>query len=396
MTNRPGGAGPSPLDAEGRIHALDILRGLALFGMILVHFHQRARLEVTGFEGVIPWGVWVLIEQKSWGTFAFLFGAGFAVLLRRLESRGDPVIPIYLRRLLGLAAFGVIAQVGFGFTILFAYAVWGLVLLLVHRLPSRALLGLAVLAACVQPVLAELSALHLIGPGLADPGRGALAAAVETAAQQSSYAALLSARWALFAYEVTSWRTWLPDTNLVLFLLGLLAVRHGVVDQPRARAGLISRWMAFGFVAWAAAWLLPGLLKGLGPEAVTWPLAMGLGLLRDQWLCLTYIGAVLLLIAYRPVWATRLRGIGLAGRMALTNYLGQAITLDFLSSGYGMGLRLRPALYAVAAVILFSAEVALSRTWLDRYRYGPLEWIWRTLTYARPQRLRRDPGLAPA
>lgn len=387
---------PVPLDAEGRIHALDILRGLALFGMILVHFHQRTRLDVAGLEGVIPWAVWVLVEQKSWGTFAFLFGAGFAVLLRRLESRGDPVVPIYLRRLIGLAAFGVIAQVGFGFTILFAYAVWGLVLLLVRRLPSRALLGLAVISACTVPILAELSALGLLGPGVTDhSGRDALAAAVELATRQSSYLVLLSARWALFAHELGDWHTWLPDTNLALFLLGLLAVRHRLIDEPRAHAGVIARWMALGFTAWAASWLLPGMLAGTGPAEVTWPLAMGFGLLRDQWLSLTYIGAVLLLLAYWPVWASRLRGIGLAGRMALTNYVGQAMTLDVISSGYGLGLRLRPALYAVAAVILFAAETRLSSAWLARYRWGPLEWAWRTLTYARPQPLRRNPTGSP-
>src|SRR5918995_3403870 len=115
-------AAPSPLrdlgTADDRLHTLDILRGLALFGMILVHFHQKMRIEVTGLEDLIGWGVWILVEQKAWGIFAFLFGVGFAVLLRRLEARHAPIVPIYLRRLAGLAVFGLIAQVGFGFHIL--------------------------------------------------------------------------------------------------------------------------------------------------------------------------------------------------------------------------------------------------------------------------------------
>jgi len=116
---------PAPLDGEERLHALDILRGLALFGMILVHFHQKMRPEVTGLEDLIGWGVYVLVEQKAWGIFAFLFGVGFAVLLRRLEARHAPVLPIYLRRLATLACFGVVAEVCFGFRILFSYACWG-------------------------------------------------------------------------------------------------------------------------------------------------------------------------------------------------------------------------------------------------------------------------------
>src|SRR4029077_9515763 len=95
-----------PVDTDGRLQTLDILRGLALFGMILVHFHQKMRLEATGVEDLIGWGVGVVVEQKSWGIFAFLFGVGFAVLLRRLDARQEPVVPIYLRRLATLAGFG--------------------------------------------------------------------------------------------------------------------------------------------------------------------------------------------------------------------------------------------------------------------------------------------------
>jgi len=153
-------APPAPLDADKRLHALDILRGLALFGMILVHFHQKMRLDATGLEDLIGWGVWVLVEQKSWGTFAFLFGVGFAVLLRRLEARRAPMLPIYLRRLATLAFFGLVAEVGFGFHILFAYACWGVALLVIRRWSTRALLVTAALAACARPVAAELTALH--------------------------------------------------------------------------------------------------------------------------------------------------------------------------------------------------------------------------------------------
>src|SRR5215467_11315966 len=86
----------APVRTNERIQALDITRGFALFGMILVHFHQKMRIDVTGVEDLIPWGVWILVEQKAWGTFALLFGAGFAILLRRLEARGRAIVPVYL------------------------------------------------------------------------------------------------------------------------------------------------------------------------------------------------------------------------------------------------------------------------------------------------------------
>src|SRR5512144_1024222 len=153
-------AAGEPLGPDERIHTLDILRGLALFGMILVHFHQRMRLEATGVEDLPGWIVYIFVEQKAWGTFAFLFGVGFAILLRRLESRHAPVVATYLRRLAALAVFGVIAAVAFGFHILFEYACWGVGLLVIRRWSTRALLATAALSACARPLTAELLVIH--------------------------------------------------------------------------------------------------------------------------------------------------------------------------------------------------------------------------------------------
>jgi uncharacterized protein len=383
---------PAPVDAAERLHALDILRGLALFGMILVHFHQKMRRDASGLEDLVGWGVWVLVEQKAWGTFAFLFGAGFAILLRRLEARGAPILPIYLRRLAALAFFGIIADVGFGFHILFEYACWGLALLFLRRWPTRALLAAAAIFACARPVAAELSAVYAWWTSAvpAPSATAALAQAVDAATRQGSYIALLSARWALFINTFPhTWRGVLPNVNLTLFTLGLLAVRHGVLDEPRRHARLIAGWMAFGAASWAVSWLVLSRLPRIPIPGADWPLEYGLGLVQDQWLCFTYIGAIVLLLAYRPVWTKRLAGFGLAGRMALTNYMVQAAVLDALASGYGASLTLRPYVYAPAAVLLFAAEAAASRAWLASFRFGPLEWIWRMATYARVQPLRR-------
>jgi uncharacterized protein len=381
------------LDDSGRLSALDILRGLALFFMILVHFHQRMRLEVPGIEDLIGWAIYVLVEQKAWGTFAFLFGAGFAVLLRRLEAKRLPVAPIFLRRLAALALFGIVADLCFGFRILFTYAAWGVVLLLVRRWSTRALLAVALFAACAVPVYAESSALYSWWTGAVTTASNPIAAltdAVQAASHQSNYLMLLSARWALFTGTFPEqWADLLPDTNLPLFLLGFLAIRHGILDDPVRHQRLVRGWMTYGAVAWALFWLVLRRLPEMAIPGARWPVAFGFGLLQDQWLCLTYIGAIVLLLAHRPVWVARLSLFGEAGRMALTNYMLQAAVLDFLASGYGLALRLRPLLYAPAAVLMFSAVAFASRAWLSRFRFGPLEWLWRSVTYARIQPLRR-------
>lgn len=392
----PIASGELPLDDGERIHVLDILRGLALFGMILVHFHQKMRLEVTGAEDLIGWGVYLLVEQKAWGIFAFLFGAGFAILLRRLAARGAPVVTTYLRRLAGLAGFGLIAEIGLGFNILVTYACWGVVLLLVRNWSSRALFALAALSAMARPLAAATAALvaHYSGSPVPLRHGEVLAQAVESAAQQGSYLSLLAARWHLFAGTTPDgWYGLLPGTNLCLFLLGLLAVRHGVLDAPLAHRRLIRGWALYGLAAWLFYWIVGRQIPDLGIPGITWPVAMGLGLLQDQWLTFAYLGGAILLLAHSPKWTARLRPIGQAGRMALTNYLLQAAVLDFLASGYGFGYRIRPLLYLPAAIGLFSAELGLSVAWLRHCRFGPLEWAWRALTYARPQPLlRRGPG----
>jgi uncharacterized protein len=381
-----------PIESEERLHALDVLRGLALLGMVLVHFHQKMRLETTGIEVLIGWAVWVLVEQKAWATFAFLFGAGFAILLRRLERRGAPVVAVYLRRLAMLAVFGIIADVAFGFHILLAYACWGLVLLVVRRWSSRALLLAAALSASVRPVVAEIGAIHAWWTSAPPPQTMAsLSQAVDAAARQDSYLVLLSARWSLFTAGALpgSWRAVLPDVNLALFILGLLALRHGILDDPKRHVRLITGWMTFGAAAWMCSWIVLPRLPAVPIPGAAWPLEYGFGLVQDQWLCFTYIGAIVLLLAFRPAWTSRLSVFGIAGRMALTNYMIQAAVLDALSSGYGANLKLRPYVYSLAAVLLFGAQAVVSRAWLSRYRFGPLEWLWRTVTYARVRPFRR-------
>lgn len=385
--------GPPATPEDERLYALDVLRGLALCAMIVVHFHQKMRRDVSGVEDLIAWGVWVLLEQKAWGTFAFLFGAGFAILLRRHDARGASVIPIYLRRLGALAVFGVIASVGFGFHILLEYACWGVVLLLIRRWPTSALFVAAALFASARPIAAEITAVHAWWTSSAAGAQATttFVRSVAHAAAQSDYLALLSARWALFVHSFPQqWRELLPTTNLALFTVGLLAVRHRVLDEPGRHARLIAGWMIFGGCSWAASWLVLSRLRPTGIPGADWPIQYGFGLVQDQWLCFTYIGAIVLLLRARPRWRARLALFGDAGRMALTNYMVQAMVLDGLASGYGAGMRIRPFLYPVGAALLFGVEAAASRAWLARFRFGPLEWIWRMLSYARVQPLRRS------
>src|SRR4051812_34541206 len=181
-----------------RIVTLDILRGLALFGMLIVHFHQKMELASTGTEDLVGWFVWIALETKAWAAFAFLFGASFAIFLRRAEARGLNVVPMFLRRMIALAVFGVFVKYFLDFTILIDYAIWGTVLLFMRKLPTRVLLLLA------------------------------LAATLWTGAYATIH---------------------IPTTSFVLIILGFLAIRHGVLENPRAHLRTIIGTIIFGLVS---------------------------------------------------------------------------------------------------------------------------------------------------
>lgn len=349
----------APVNSGERLQSIDVLRGLALFFMILVHFHQLMRAEgSTGLQDMIGWGVWIFVEQKAWGVFAFLFGAGFALFLRRLDARGAPVVPIYLRRLATLAVIGIVIQWVLGFHILTTYASWGVALLFMRRWSTRALLLVAVLSAIAKSSILTGMALYAHYAGL-PPSRPGV------------------------------WWILVPDSNLVLFVLGLLAVRHRVLDEPLRHIRLIRGWMIGGAAAWAASWLvLVRVPETLPIKGLHRPLRMGFGLAYDQWLCLTYVGAVLLLLAYRPQLEARLALVGAAGRMALTNYVAQAAVIFVLYKP--LGLEFHEFTYVAATLALFGAEMVFSRYWLARHRFGPLEWMWRMASYARRETLRRE------
>jgi uncharacterized protein len=390
---------PATARPADRVRSLDILRGFALLGMILVHVHQHLERSTTGLEDLISWIIWVGVEQKSWATFALLFGIGFAIQLRRMEKRGVRVTPVYLRRLLGLALFGIVAYVCFGFRILLDYAFWGVPLLFMRRWSTRSLLLAALISASAQSLVYFGIGTYqwvTLGRSAADSAaeaRGArigqARAELKAAEQQPAYGVLVRARLDAMRADYLNWRLLVPGANLTLFILGYLALRHGVIDTPQRHTRLIVVAMALGLLSWAVWWLVLRNLQITGaPRTLAAELQSGLGIVYEQWLAFFYVGGLILLLAHRPIWEQRFAPMGLAGRMALTNYFIQIALLDLLSSGYGLHLQVRATLVPMLAATIFGLEVAISRFWLRRFRLGPAEWLWRSFTYGAAQPLR--------
>jgi uncharacterized protein len=372
---------PSP--SPQRIACLDILRGFALLGMFVVHFHVHST-EPGGFDDTVRTLVWRLVETKAHGTFALLFGAGFAIQLRSAEAQGRPFTGLYLRRLIILAIFGIAAHAFFGYNVLLGYAVWALPLLVIREWSTRALIVTAVLSAA-SVVLYSMTttwvSCHMQPDCVAAAAqtRPAKAIAVnhalEAAEAQASYMVLLAARLRHMAWFYTQPFFVMPGATLALFIAGLLFVRHHLFDDARAHARVLGGVAGFG----VGSWILDN-----------WVFPTGFGLVRDQWLTFTYVACGLLLLACAPTLESRLQPVAAAGRMALTNYVLQIAALDLLFSGYGLGLgKIRPVLGVVAALACFAVEAVASTIWLRRFQFGPAEWLWRSLTYGERQPMRR-------
>jgi len=418
------------VDSAQRVGVLDVLRGIALFGMILVHFNGGSQPPHSALEhGFRFVSHWFFVDRFK-TMFAILFGAGFALQLGRADARGDRFIGRYLRRLLALAMFGFIAQGIFGFAILLNYAKWGVPLLLVRRWSPRALT--VALVVCVMS--APLYWVGRVGYDLATGGQEKLGADSQqlcllpymrvpttfNAICQPAWQRMIAAGRSRERSAVSSFgdfvrtrlaRTWdsltavvpgafLPVVELPLFLIGVLAIRLGVFERPGDHRRLIVSLMAFGVMAFGVSSFLYTYFL---PNAASAPLAIqilaslvGLALFRDLWLAFAYIGAVLLLVARSPVWLRRLGVFGITGRMALTNYMLQVIIIDRTLGPYSLGLKLPFAFAPLAALALFGVEVAFSSWWLKRFQYGPLEWLWRSATYLRLQPMLRGSVVAVA
>ena len=387
--------------ARERIPALDVLRGVAvagiLFANVLVFFglvflppERAAALPSAQADGVIRFLERVLVEGKFYSIFSLLFGIGFGLQLAR---GGETALPMFRRRLRILLAIGAIhAFLIWAGDILMLYALLGFTMPWFARKSDRELLRWSVLLLAVPTALylLALAVWTLVEPSGTSASPAAMPAGIlaifermGTGGVKDAFVGnllMVAGRWAdLFA-------TMRFPKVLGMFVLGLWAVRTGVALNPSAHRPLLVKWCLLGLgvglpanlvAAWAAehwAYLPPsaGALLGVAMQAVGFPM-----------LALGYAAAVGLLV----VDGRRLIGVfAPLGRMALTNYLMHSVICVVLSYGFGLGLWWRigaSSAVAIAAAIVV-IQIPLSAWWLSRYRFGPVEWVWRRLTYGRP------------
>jgi uncharacterized protein len=401
-----------PVAADSRIFAVDAVRGVALFGVLLVNMYGFGADSIAWTSAIdrLAYAIMhVFVESKSWTLFSLLFGFGFALQLERARAGGFRVLPTYLRRLAVLFALGAAHALLYDGDILMLFAELGLGLLVVSRLPTRSLLLLAAGLLLVFPLVRLASARErAAGSEEIQEARARLEEAQRSHVYATGTLAEVAAdnASAIPADPLEDVAT--PESGLAvfaMFLMGFCAGRSGILRDIPGNAGAIARVRAWGL----------GL--GLGATGVEWVLAVTAGyeVFREQRagpgvqlagdllfafgttaLALGY-AAALILAAQTPRGRAALAPLVGVGRLSLTVYLTQTLMFTTLFYGYGFGqvFRLGPAAVTGWAVAFFAVQVVACQWWSKRFRFGPVEWLWRCLTYLKWQPLRLGSSSTP-
>jgi uncharacterized protein len=425
-----------PTQAGERIELLDVIRGYALWGVLLINMMNFGALQVDLWTDPTNhftyWAQRFFFEQKSWRLFSFMFGLSFAIQMIRAEDRGVRFVSVYTRRLAVLFGIGILHTFVYG-SILVPYAWLGFVLMFFRKVSRRALLAWVVVLLMFWPVEQHVTRVwnrsHPPDPELATETRQRNAAE-DWVGRDGGQARLRSrANGTLLEFleanrqeglfrraDILNWDEYRgSESNIgifAMFLLGLYVGRRRIFQQiDRHRrfvrkvlwwglglglAASLSDWIIRDFVCQVdAIWREDPCLNELHPavtfgRAVVWSLGAS---------AFSFFYAALIAVLFeRPRWRRILVPLGAVGRTALTNYVLQTILFSLVFAGFGFGqqARLGSAPVFAIAVLIYAIEIPLSVWWLRHFRFGPLEWLWRTLTYMQLQPMRRPPAGALA
>jgi uncharacterized protein len=366
-----------PVQPDERIPALDVVRGFALLGVLIAYAMWNLGNPSTETyslaDKILDFVLTFFVDNKAYTLFATLFGLGFAIQMRRAEARGGNFAQVYRRRLFALVGIGLAhALLLRNGDILVPYAMMGFILLLFRRASNR-MLAFGAIAALLFPFLAQ-SVWQIIGiPMPQRPEAAGLGYFRENIA------------WVRYWYS-TAILFWTPSLTLFLFglYLGRRFFENSVVSRKGLRRVLVAGFIV-GILAFAAVTVLPNLPKFSG-QAIAARLLYSF----HAWSLAAFYAASLLLLLQKQSWQKRLAPLGTVGRMALTNYLLQAIIIVPVCLVFGLFDKVTPTIGLLLASGVWIFQVPASVWWLKRFRFGPAEWLWRSLTYGSLQPFRLD------
>lgn len=409
----------SPVHPVNRLQSLDTVRGVAVMGILLLNIVSTAMPEAA-YTNPRAYGGWhgadlvaylvnfVLFDGKMRGLFSFLFGASMLLVIERAEESGRNAASVHFRRMLWLLVFGLahLWLLWHG-DILTHYALVGMIAFAMRDMPVPRLLILATMLTCLSFALfAEfpwaVHQLQLPATSAAEAARNArelqyyvngfgTSSPVEIARQlaihRADYATILADRFARYSTTPFVTLTLFGPETLAYMLFGMAGLKSGMLRgewTPRryARWLIVSCAIALPAYVAMAAYLVHSQFA-LFPVVLVMALSTPVRpLMIAGWACL-----ILLLV--RPGGALTGR-IAATGRMAFTNYLLSSLICTTLFYGYGLGWYghlSRWQLYPLVA-LLCALMLLWSKPWLAHFRFGPFEWLWRSLARCRIEPLR--------
>jgi uncharacterized protein len=393
----------APVRAEERIQILDVLRGFAMLGVLWSNLNDfyGTLAPSSSFQRGLAWTQDWLIESRFYSLLGFLFGIGFAIQLTRAVQHGSDVRAMFCRRMAALLGIGVVhgLMIWQG-DVLTEYALIGFTLVLFRRLSPRRLL---VAAASMLTIVPYIINAVIVGFGVKFP-QAPVQQYVDSIYAHGSLTQIIAegARGYLFWYRRWPLSTFPPF--LALFLLGLWAVRLDLVKRlmesrkalvwvlaAAVGGSLISVYVTGHFPKW---WpplkSRPRLNDVLFHASGLRPIVLGLIRRLGTWSNACAYAAVLALLVSFPSCARRLEPLAAVGRMSLTTYLSQSLISVILFYHYGFGWYSHvgyDGMFAITMVI-FALQIAGSVWWLRRFRFGPMEWFWRSIAYGKLQPFR--------
>jgi len=404
--------GLSPVRAADRIESLDVLRGFALLGILIMNIQNfsmigAAYINPTAYgdlTGINKW-VWilshVLASEKFMTIFSALFGAGILLFWQKAMAAGKKAGNLHYRRILWLFVIGMIhAYFFWSGDILVAYACCGILVFLFRKTRPGWLLSLGLLSMLLPSVLYLFFGMTI-------------------------------EFWPEESYK-EAMKSWLPGTELIQEELG--AYRGAWLERIKARAETAMFMQTFLFlirVSWRAGgimligmalykWdflsaqkpsktyaltLLLGFLFGLPLIIIglvqnfklewNYEYSMWVGSQFNYWgslgISLAYVSIIMLICKSGKLAGFR-KMLGLVGRTAFSNYLFQTLICTFIFYGYGLGLfgRVERWQQILIVFVIWTIQMILTRLWMNRFRFGPIEWLWRSLTYWKLQPIRKN------
>ncbi len=398
------------LKSKERIELIDILRGLTLLGIIMVHFTeqyyagmppQKATHLNSNYlpDQIVSTLISILVSGKFYMLFSFLFGLSFFIQSSNSTSKAQFYVRFFWRLLI-LFSIGWIHHLHYRGDILTIYALLGVVLLALHTLPDKLVLLLAILLIADIPAFITRAAEVITAEQTTTPegnpfgGSDAQNVVYFDILKGNSYISILKSNIPEFItkmkFQVMSGRIYI---TLGLFLLGLYVGKKKIFENISDYLVSIKRtrnkalWGLLIFILFGVSFF--GGMQLLNVNLTFAMQFMVGGLIMDlvnACLALFYV-CVLILLYQKDNWKKRLHLFYNVGRMGLTTYLTQTLFGFIIFFGIGFNLldKIGASICFLLAITIFSLQIMFANWWLSKFYYGPVEWIWRSLTYLKSQ-----------